>query len=219
MQFTEVRRMTTGTNGVSVEVEQLEPQPVVSIRAKALVAALGETMGERFTELSRYLAENGVSAAGPAFVRYHTFEETETDVETGFPVVEPAGGEGRILAGDLPGGSAISTWHDGPDHLLGEAYARLGGWLQEHHHEAAGPGWEVYLDRSARCRRRVGSSGARSKTDPAGPAAQVIRSRSETCPMWCVYGRSGRWWAGWTPGVEWKRRTGGGSAAQRHEPR
>ena len=136
--------MTTGTNGAAVEVEQLEPQPVVSIRAKALVSALGEAQGERFTELSRYLAEHGVRAAGPAFVRYHTFDETETDVETGFPVVEAAAGEGRIVAGVLPGGSAISTWHDGPDHLLGEAYARVGAWLQEQQREAAGPGWEVY---------------------------------------------------------------------------
>jgi effector-binding domain-containing protein len=136
--------MTTGTIGTTVEVERLEPQLVVSIRAKALVSALGETMGERFTALSRYLAENGVTAAGPAFVRYHTFEEAETDVETGFPVVGAAPGEGHILAGELPGGSAISTWHKGPDHLLGEAYARIGAWLQEQDREAAGPGWEVY---------------------------------------------------------------------------
>jgi effector-binding domain-containing protein len=136
--------MTTGTSGVAVEVEQLEPQPIVSIRATALVSALGETQGERFTELSQYLMEQGVSAAGPAFVRYHTFDDTETDVETGFPVVEPVASEGRILAGELAGGSAITTWHEGPDQLLGEAYARLGAWLQEHHRETAGPGWEVY---------------------------------------------------------------------------
>jgi effector-binding domain-containing protein len=140
----EVSGMTTETIGMAVKVEQLEPQPVVSIRGKALVSALGETMGERFAELSHYLAANAVIAAGPAFVRYHTFEETETDVETGFPVVGAAPGDGRILAGALPGGSVISTWHDGPDHLLGEAYARIGAWLQEQDREAAGPGWEIY---------------------------------------------------------------------------
>ena len=77
-------------------------------------------------------------------MRYHTFGETETDFELGVPVVEPAAGEGRIVAGELPGGTAIATWHFGPHDALGDAYARIGAWLNEHGREPDGAPLEVY---------------------------------------------------------------------------
>lgn len=143
---------SAGSNDESVLLEQRPPQPVLSIRAKATVAELGETMGERFAALSRFVNANAVTLAGSPMVLYHTFEETETDLETGLPIAEAHAGEGRIQSGELPGGPAITTWHAGPDDQLGEAYARLSAWLQEHHREANGPAWEVYpwIDPTAR---------------------------------------------------------------------
>jgi len=85
-----------------------------------------------------------VTPAGPPFVRYHTFGETETDLETGVPVFEAAAGEGRIVPGELPGGAAISAWHLGSHDRLGEAYGRLDTRLKEHGREADGAAWEVY---------------------------------------------------------------------------
>ncbi len=127
-----------------VEIRQLEPQPVVSIRATVRIADLAEVMGDRLAALGSYLKQGGAQPAGPPFVRYHTFGETETDLETGIPVTEPAGSEGRVVAGELPGGPTISTWHTGPHEKLGDAYARIEGWLKEHGREPRGPAWEVY---------------------------------------------------------------------------
>lgn len=128
-----------------VEVQQLDPQPILSVRSTIQVADLSQTMGDCIPALLSYLQQSGAQATGPLFVRYHTFGETETDIEIGVPVVGPATGEGRIAASELPGGPAIATWHLGPhDDKFREAYARIGAWPAEHDREAGGPPWEVY---------------------------------------------------------------------------
>jgi effector-binding domain-containing protein len=129
---------------VVVLPEDRKPQPVLSIRATVRVDEIAERHGESLRELWRSTQARGVAAAGPPFVRYHTFGETETDVEVGIPVTQAVVGEGRIAAGELPGGAAISTWHIGSHDRLGEAYARLVAWLREHGRKPNGAAWEVY---------------------------------------------------------------------------
>jgi effector-binding domain-containing protein len=125
-------------------VEDRKPQPVLSIRANARIAELAARQGESLRELWSTMQARGVAAAGAPFVRYHTFGETETDLEVGIPVADLAAGEGRVAAGELPGGAAITTWHLGSHDRLAEAYGRLQRWLKEHGREAAGAAWEVY---------------------------------------------------------------------------
>ena len=127
-----------------VEIRQLEPQPTVSIRATVPIVDLAAHHGDRLEALSTFLRQRGAQPSGPPFVRYHTFGGTETDVELGIPVAEPITGEGRIAAGELPGGSAVTTWHIGPHDTLGGAYGRVNAWLKEHGREPAGASWEVY---------------------------------------------------------------------------
>ncbi len=47
----------------------------------------------------------------------------------GVPLVDPVTGEGRIAAGELPGGPAVTTWHLGAHDKLGGAYARIAAYL------------------------------------------------------------------------------------------
>jgi effector-binding domain-containing protein len=135
--------MSENTDAVLV-VEDRKPQPVLSIRTTVAVARLAQAQGEGLRELWHSLQTRGLAAVGPPFVRYHSFGETETNVELGMPVATGATGEGRIEAGELPGGTAIVTWHLGAHDGLGDAYGRLNAWLEEHEREAAGPAWEVY---------------------------------------------------------------------------
>lgn len=136
--------MAAEQNEGNVELRQIEPQPTLIIRGTIPVADLGTTVGERLAALSSYLQQSGARPAGPPFVRYHTFGDTETDFELGIPLVEPVAGEGEISSGELPGGSAATTWHTGPHDKLGEAYARIAAWLTEQEREPSGPAWEVY---------------------------------------------------------------------------
>jgi len=136
--------MAAEQHGNDVAMEQLEPQPVLSIRATVQIVDLVQAQDDRLRALSSYLQQCGAQLAGPPFMRYHTFTQTETDLELGIPVVAPIAGEGRIAAGELSGGPAISTWHIGAHDRLAEAYARMQAWLKEHGREPAGAPWEVY---------------------------------------------------------------------------
>jgi effector-binding domain-containing protein len=135
--------MASTHNGEEVGLQQLRPQAVLSTRATVQIAQLGEAMDDSLRALWGYL-QRGAQPAGPPYVRYHTFGETETDLEIGVPVVEAVAGEGRITAGELPGGPAVTTWHLGPHDKLGDAYARIQAWLKDHGREPDGPAWEVY---------------------------------------------------------------------------
>jgi effector-binding domain-containing protein len=136
--------MDVDPNSEDVALEELETQPVLSIRGTVPVAQLAEAQGERLDELWRSTQQLEVTPAGPPFVRYHTFDETETDLEVGIPVVEPVEGGGAVQSGELPGGTAVTTWHIGSHDRLGEAYKRLGAWLTGHSREANGAAWEIY---------------------------------------------------------------------------
>lgn len=129
---------------MTVELVQLTAQSVVSMRSTIPIARLGDIMGERIGALSRFLRERGVRPAGPPYVRYHTFGDTETDMECGVPLTEPADGEGEIVGGELPAGPAVTTWHLGSHDRLGEAYGRIEKWRTDNGREPAGPAWEVY---------------------------------------------------------------------------
>jgi effector-binding domain-containing protein len=136
--------MNAGQHPDAVVVEERTPQPVLSIRANVRVADLTQAQGESLRALWSLMQQRGVTPAGPPVVRYHTFGETQADLETGIPVAEAVAGEGRVAAGELPGGAAITTWHLGSHDGLADAYARLGSWLQANGRDADGAAWEVY---------------------------------------------------------------------------
>ena len=168
--------MATEQYGEDVELLRLETQPVASIRGTIPVAELGEHMGGRLGELGAYLRQHGVQPAGPPFVRYHAFGETETDFELGVPLAAPVEGEGRITGNELPGGAAAATWHLGAHDRLGDAYARLEAWLNEHSRERSSPGWEVYywID--------LGDEGGAPPPDPASWRTRLIQPIKESPP-------------------------------------
>src|SRR3954471_19476217 len=125
--------MTSEQNGNSVEVLQLEAQPVLSIRGIVMIERLGEAMGERIGALSEYLGQHGITPAGPFFVLYHTFGEVETDMETGIPVTQPV----EVVAG----GGQNNQGAGHPRHAACESRSwrrprrrgRAAGWARRHH--------------------------------------------------------------------------------------
>jgi effector-binding domain-containing protein len=127
----------------SIDVQNRQPQPVLSVRQTIRVADLTTAQGESLRELWDLLHTRGVAPAGPPFVRYHTFGEVETDVETGVPVAEAVDGQGRVTGGVLPGGRAVVAVHLGGHDRLGDAYKAIAEWLAANG-EADGPAWEVY---------------------------------------------------------------------------
>jgi hypothetical protein len=92
------------------------------------VAELATAQGEALRTLWNHLQHHGGRPADPLYVRYHIFGETETDMEVGVPVRAAGGsvGQGRVAAGEPPGGRVVSAWHLGAHDRLGDAYGPAG---------------------------------------------------------------------------------------------
>lgn len=136
--------MSTEQYGNEVELQQLEPQPIASIRATWMIVALNQAQDDMMRALAGFIQKGGVQPAGPPFVRYHSFENGVTDLEVGVPMKERVAGEGQIVGGELPGGAAVTTLHLGGHDTLGDAYERIGAGLKAHAREPRGAAWEVY---------------------------------------------------------------------------
>ncbi|MFQ5575804.1 MAG: GyrI-like domain-containing protein [Anaerolineae bacterium] len=127
-----------------VELKTLKAQPIAAIRVQTTTDKIGDVLGQIYPEVWSYLDKAGIQPAGPALARYHHFEADNVDLEAGFPVAEPVAGEGRISAGELPGGRAAATWHTGPYDTLPQAYEAVDSWIQSEGRTMRASPWEVY---------------------------------------------------------------------------
>jgi effector-binding domain-containing protein len=93
----------------------------------------------------RVLSEQGLTAIGPPFARFHFVAEGRCEAEAGFPVATEIAAEGDVIPSVLPGGLAATTVHIGPYEAMGPAYESLSSWVEEQNGEATGNAWEVYF--------------------------------------------------------------------------
>jgi len=136
-----------GTMSYEVQIKQVEPQNIISIRERTSLAELGEVFGRVWGELFGYAGQVGAQPMGPPFCIYHgpDFDEEAMDVQICVPVTRPLSGNDRVDGGTVDGGAMASTLHVGPYGEVGPAYHAVASWMQEHGHEAAGPPREIYL--------------------------------------------------------------------------
>ena len=136
--------MDTGHATDAIVLEDRAAQPALSVRATIPTSRLSEAQGEGLADVIVSMRRRGIVPAGPVFVRYHSFDDGEADLETGIPVRDPEAGDGVVVPSELPGGTVISVWHVGSHDRLGEAYARIDAWLGQHGRGRTGPSWEIY---------------------------------------------------------------------------
>lgn len=127
-----------------VEERQLKPQHTLTVRVTAAPAELPELLGAIFAEVVNCAQARQVEVAGPPFLRSHSFETAQVDIEAGVPVARAVEGEGRVRASELPGGRVATTWHTGPYESIGPAYESIQAWMNEAKAAPAGAPWEVY---------------------------------------------------------------------------
>lgn len=109
-----------------VELVELAPQPLLTIRAEVPVGALGEFLPAAYDELATSLAEAGILATGPFLAWYHARPGASTDVSAAVPV--PDGTSltvGRATTTTLAGGPALVTTHRGAYACLPHVWMRL----------------------------------------------------------------------------------------------
>jgi len=124
---------------------QLDRQDCAVVRGTVAPDQIASFLGGAFGEVMGVLTAQGVHPDGPPFACYVAVEGG-FEIEAGFPVSEPVQPAGRVLAGELPSGWVLLVMHRGPYDQVAAAYAAAEQWLVDNDWEAAGPGWEAYLD-------------------------------------------------------------------------
>ena len=128
-----------------IQVVELETVFALFIHREARQDQLGTVFGECWPQVFAYAIENGIEIAGAPFARYHGFEEGNLSVDIGIPIAAPANGKADIQYGEIPGGTHVSTIHQGPYDDLHRAHSAIEGWLADNDRSAAGPNWESYI--------------------------------------------------------------------------
>jgi effector-binding domain-containing protein len=103
--------------------------PYVSVPATVAMPELARAVDAGFPRVFSSLDANGISPAGPPFIRYVRIDMTHTlDIELGVPV--PAGTPDTT--GTLPAGRYVSMLHVGHYDELMAANATLQAWAADH---------------------------------------------------------------------------------------
>jgi effector-binding domain-containing protein len=126
-------------------VQELTPQPVVTVRDSVAPEALLALFERRFAQLAGHLAQRGAAPAGQPFAIYHAMSAEAVDIELGMPVVDPVAGGGEVVAGELPAGRAAVLTHHGPYDTLPAAHAELAIFVKGRGLQPSGPPREIYV--------------------------------------------------------------------------
>jgi effector-binding domain-containing protein len=139
----------------TVQVKEVEEQPLLSLGTHAAPGTFGQAIRLAFGALITYATENGIYASGqPPLVIIHQYtpqeyQEGGVDFEVGLPVPRMVEGGQGIVCTRLPGGTVASVVHVGPYHELELIYPALGSWIEEHGYIVTGPPRNVILTNHA----------------------------------------------------------------------
>ena len=137
----------------AVELREIAPQPVASVRIHKAAAALPAAFDEYLPIIGKRLLEAGGQIIGAPFARYHGMAKGEFDVEIGFPArgverLSSLGGlaPGEVGRSELPGGRMAAYLHVGPYAGIGKAWEALEALVADHGLVPIAPGWDSYVD-------------------------------------------------------------------------
>lgn len=130
------------------EIVVLDSQPALVMRETMLGSQIADRLGHIFPTVYGCA---GDLCTGPPFARWVAMrqvgEETEFDVEAGFPVSQvPEEMTPGLLMSELPGGRAIQAVHLGSYDGLTQSYEAVFAWMKESGLEPAGAPWDCYFD-------------------------------------------------------------------------
>jgi effector-binding domain-containing protein len=129
-----------------IEIVELRPQRVATIRRTVPRSGLGVFFGEVIPKIQAAIASQGGKPAGPPYGRYYNEDPAAFDTEAGIPFSGSVTSSGDVRIGELPGGPAAKTVHIGPYDTLPEEYPRIEAWLATKGKRAGRGPWEAYLD-------------------------------------------------------------------------
>lgn len=126
-------------NAGDVQEKVLEPLLVAGIRMKGRYDECGKAFGRLGRSLGRYISGK------PMLLHYDCeYRESDADFEACLPIRQKKEVEG-VSVRELPGGRCVSIVHRGPYDTLGQSYAKVFAYVNQHKYKTAVPSREVYL--------------------------------------------------------------------------
>ncbi len=131
-----------------VVVKSIPAQPVASLRA---VRPSYLDIPRLFTDLHAYLAAHGVDRRGPNLILWHGDDPSGgVDGQVAEPVAGRLPDSGPVRMQTLPAiDQAACVVHHGGYDTIGDAYAALYRWVEEHGYQVSGPTRQVHLHYAA----------------------------------------------------------------------
>jgi effector-binding domain-containing protein len=129
-----------------IEFRTIEAQPVLLIHDSAMVDQIGPKMEEVYSKLINYALPRGIQMAGPPFTVYYSWDYNRPFVmDIGFPVAQPAEGEGEIIATEIAAGEVVCAPYYGDYSGTGLVHEQIQQYLEAKNITWQGFPWEVYL--------------------------------------------------------------------------
>lgn len=119
MTFT-VRQGPTSAVMSEPTLQQRPERPYAAIKVLVTMTELGDVVPPLNAEVFGWLAQHGVTPAGPPFWKYNVIDMArQLEIEAGVEVEQPITGDDRVTAGVLPAGIYATLLHVGhPDALI-----------------------------------------------------------------------------------------------------
>lgn len=132
----------------TIEIEEVTPRLVASIRLHTSWSKVGGDVGAAFGRVMSALGQAGIEPAGPPLTVQHEIidKESNGDIEVCVPITGEVDASDGVNCRLIEGGSVAMTVHRGRYQEIAPAYHTLTGWISEHGHELAGPPREIYLN-------------------------------------------------------------------------
>ena len=154
-----------------IQVREVNPQPILSIRAVVPTLELIQFFDEAVNEMNAYVNQVGIKITGPAMSLWHSAPgqiPDASDIETCLPIEGPVPASGRMLYTKLPAGLHAFTIHHGSYDNMVNAYDAVWHWIQEQGYEMTGPPRDVV---------RVGPN---DTSDPSNYRTEIVYPISKT---------------------------------------
>jgi effector-binding domain-containing protein/uncharacterized protein YndB with AHSA1/START domain len=133
-------------NPMNLEVVDLEPVKIVSIKDSTDAMEISKKLAELYTELSIYMEMNNIKMVEMPLAFYYSYSEDKVILEAAMQYEGEAKPEGRIMVKETPAGKTIKGIHYGDYASSGEMHAAI-----ENYGEAASLRfkdicWEIYAN-------------------------------------------------------------------------
>lgn len=117
---------------ITPTIEYREAQPYIGIVAEVTIQEIGTVLPPLHDELAAWLADQGVSPAGPPFFRYLRIDmEGTLDIDVGIPVEGSLPVEGKIHNRVLPAGDYGTLVYTGHYEGIQDVTRALLAWAEE----------------------------------------------------------------------------------------